>query len=135
MDLGAAIYIRLTKDVVLNPALVEVVDMSGGCGGMFGVTVVSDAFQGLIPIKRHRMVHTVLGKEIKDLHAITLSLFTVPQYKVKNPDWIPAAQPNQGDDSAVAPSKGGGDQSGTALDNVPPPLLSKDAVTDKTIKQ
>ncbi|KAJ2062183.1 hypothetical protein GGI08_002722 [Coemansia sp. S2] len=139
MYLGTAIHTRLMSDDGLKPALVDVVDMSGGCGNMFGVTVVSDAFQGLIPIKRHRMVHTVLGKEIKDLHAITLSLFTVSQYKAKNPDWISAKQPKQDDDSAVAPGKDGGDQPAATLDNVPPSLLppvsEAPVVADESIKQ
>ncbi|KAJ2406516.1 hypothetical protein GGF41_006938, partial [Coemansia sp. RSA 2531] len=88
---------------------------------------------------RHRMVHTVLGKEIKDLHAITLSLFTVSQYKAKNPDWISAKQPKQDDDSAVAPGKDGGDQPAATLDNVPPSLLppvsEAPVVADESIKQ
>ncbi|KAJ2332522.1 hypothetical protein GGI00_002750 [Coemansia sp. RSA 2681] len=92
MVLDKDISKRLLEDKVLNPAHVEVVDTTqGGCGSMFAVTIVSDAFQGLIPLKRHRLAHSVLKKEIEDIHAITLTLFTVAQYKAKFPQWTPAA--------------------------------------------
>ncbi|KAJ2581942.1 hypothetical protein GGH95_001810 [Coemansia sp. RSA 1836] len=92
MVLDKDISKRLLEDKVLNPAHIEVVDTTqGGCGSMFAVTIVSDAFQGLIPLKRHRLAHSVLKKEIEDIHAITLTLFTVAQYKAKFPLWTPAA--------------------------------------------
>ncbi|KAJ2685339.1 hypothetical protein IWW39_004339 [Coemansia spiralis] len=89
------IHEQLMKDASLNPVLVEVTDTSGGCGSMFVVTIVSDAFQGVMPIKRHRMVHTILEKEIGKIHAITLSLFSVSQYKAKNPEWVQPPPPPQ----------------------------------------
>ncbi|KAJ2490217.1 hypothetical protein IWW37_003326 [Coemansia sp. RSA 2050] len=114
------IYEQLMKDATLNPAFVEVKDTSGGCGSMFVVTVVSDAFQGVLPIKRHRMVHTVLEKEIGKIHAITLSLFSVSQYRAKNPEWVPPAPQAKPDgDSAVAPGIDA-NRSTAALDSVPP---------------
>ncbi|KAJ2449277.1 hypothetical protein GGF42_004823 [Coemansia sp. RSA 2424] len=92
MVLDKDISKRLLEDKMLDPAHVEVVDTTqGGCGSMFAVTIVSDAFQGLIPLKRHRLAHSVLKKEIEDIHAITLTLFTVAQYKAKFPLWTPAA--------------------------------------------
>ncbi|KAJ2744435.1 hypothetical protein GGI20_002979 [Coemansia sp. BCRC 34301] len=100
---------RLLEDTALSPAHIEVVDTTqGGCGSMFAVTIVSDAFQGLIPLKRHRLAHAVLKKEIEDIHAITLTLFTVAQYKAKFPLWAapePAQQAEQG--SAEGQAKAG----------------------------
>ncbi|KAJ2883866.1 hypothetical protein IWW38_005493 [Coemansia aciculifera] len=80
------------KDKEIDVAHVEVVDTTqGGCGSMFVVTIVSDTFDRMLPLKRHRLVHSVLKKEIEGIHAITLSLFSVAEYQAKFPSWTPAS--------------------------------------------
>ncbi|KAF2717923.1 bola-like protein [Polychaeton citri CBS 116435] len=56
----------------LGPEKLEVQDISGGCGSMYGIDVVSDKFKGLPVIKQHRLVNQVLGEEIKKWHGVQL---------------------------------------------------------------
>ena len=50
----------------------QVQDISGGCGSMYALDVVSAQFQGLSIIKQHRMVNKVLGDEMKQWHGVQL---------------------------------------------------------------
>ncbi|KAJ2812976.1 hypothetical protein H4S07_001016 [Coemansia furcata] len=131
--LTVAIYKRLTGDRELCPVLVDVKDTGGGCGQMFTVTIVSEAFEKLRPLQRHRRVNEILVNEIKELHAITLLLFSVSQYQAKNPKWVLPANAMKGNGSVATTSKGGGDQSTTVVDKVSPPPVS-DNVQAETIQ-
>jgi stress-induced morphogen len=50
----------------------EVQDISGGCGSMYGIDVVSERFRGLNMLKQQRLVNQVLGEEIKGWHGVQL---------------------------------------------------------------
>lgn len=51
----------------------------------FSVVVVTEAFQGMTPVKRHRMVNAILQKEFDDgLHALQLSTKTPAEYEKAN---------------------------------------------------
>ena len=51
----------------------------------FSVTVVSERFAGMTPIKRHRMVNAILQKEFDDgLHALQLSTKTPAEWERTN---------------------------------------------------
>jgi len=50
----------------------EVQDISGGCGSMYGIDVVSEKFRGLNMLKQQRLVNQVLGEEIKTWHGVQL---------------------------------------------------------------
>jgi len=51
----------------------------------FSVTVVAEAFAGMTPIKRHRMVNAILQKEFDDgLHALQLSTKTPAEWAKTN---------------------------------------------------
>lgn len=56
----------------LQPTKLEVQDISGGCGSMYGIDIVSEKFAGLPVIKQHRLVNQVLGEEIKKWHGVQL---------------------------------------------------------------
>jgi stress-induced morphogen len=56
----------------LQPSKLEVQDISGGCGSMYGLDIVSAQFKGLSVIKQHRMVNQILGEEIKKWHGVQL---------------------------------------------------------------
>ncbi|KJX93243.1 bola-like protein [Zymoseptoria brevis] len=56
----------------LQPSKLEVQDISGGCGSMYGLDIVSEQFKGLSVIKQHRMVNQILGEEIKKWHGVQL---------------------------------------------------------------
>ena len=62
------------------------IDESDGCGDKLQVTVVSDQFEKVMLIKRHRMVQKVLddaGFGIDRIHAITINAWTCEQWKKK----------------------------------------------------
>ncbi|KAJ1865279.1 hypothetical protein LPJ73_000044 [Coemansia sp. RSA 2703] len=63
----------------IHKILIE--DVSGGCGSMFNVMIVSDKFKGLLRLKQHKLVHQALGDKMKELHALTLKLYTEDQYQ------------------------------------------------------
>ncbi|KAM9913510.1 hypothetical protein OXX69_001524 [Metschnikowia pulcherrima] len=65
----------------LEAALVQVEDMSGGCGQAFAVIIVSPKFKGKNKLMRHRMVNTALKEEIAAIHAFTQKGFTPEEWK------------------------------------------------------
>lgn len=56
----------------LRPEKLEVQDISGGCGSMYGIEVVSERFRGLSMLRQQRLVNEVLGEEIKGWHGLQL---------------------------------------------------------------
>ena len=52
--------------------LLQVQDISGGCGSMYGLDIVSPRFQGLSTIMQHKLVNQVLAQEIKEWHGMQL---------------------------------------------------------------
>lgn len=78
--------IRRRIEQALAPAELEIVDEShlhaGHPGardgrGHFRVTIVSDAFDGVKPVMRHRMVHDALGGLLRtDIHALSIRALT-----------------------------------------------------------
>ena len=55
----------------------------------FRVVIVTKAFSGLMPVKRHRMVFTVLSEELdKHVHALALHTYVPSEWdEVKNRDF------------------------------------------------
>ncbi len=54
-------------------------------GGHFRVTIVSEAFDGLGPVQRHRLVHQVLAEELKEsIHALVLKTLTPDEWRGKD---------------------------------------------------
>ncbi|KAK3058801.1 hypothetical protein LTR09_000366 [Extremus antarcticus] len=56
----------------LQPLKLEVQDVSGGCGSMYALDIVSDQFKGMPVIKQHRLVNKVLGEEMKAWHGVQM---------------------------------------------------------------
>ncbi|ODQ76194.1 hypothetical protein LIPSTDRAFT_37927, partial [Lipomyces starkeyi NRRL Y-11557] len=56
-----------------KPAKLSVRDISGGCGSMFAISIVSKAFNGISMIQQHRMVNEVLADEMKEWHGVQLN--------------------------------------------------------------
>jgi stress-induced morphogen len=52
--------------------VIQVEDISGGCGSMYAVAITAEKFKGLPVIKQHRLVNEVLGEDIKSWHGIQL---------------------------------------------------------------
>jgi stress-induced morphogen len=55
-----------------KPSKLEVQDVSGGCGSMYALDIVSEQFKGLTTIKQHRLVNQVLGEDIKKWHGVQM---------------------------------------------------------------
>ncbi len=53
-----------------------------GDGSKFEARVVSDSFEGLTTLKRHKMVYAVLDEHIKSgaIHALTIKAFTKDEW-------------------------------------------------------
>lgn len=60
---------------------VEVEDISGGCGSMYRVMVVSPEFEGLALVKQHRLVQKAIASEIADMHGLTLKTISEKKYQ------------------------------------------------------
>ena len=68
----------------LGAAHVEVEDISGGCGSMYKMFIVSEEFEGLNSVKQHRLVQRALAKEIESMHGLVLKTMPVSKYDASN---------------------------------------------------
>ena len=69
-----------------NIEFLSVEDLSDGCGDKFKIIIVSDVFEGVNLVDRHRMVNGSNGvlKNIMDtVHAMQLKTWTIKQYQKK----------------------------------------------------
>ncbi|KAK0181545.1 hypothetical protein PV327_003821 [Microctonus hyperodae] len=64
--------ISILKNKFPKAELIEVNDISGGCGAMFEVNVIAPEFSGLNTVKQHRLINDTLKDEIKDMHGIRI---------------------------------------------------------------
>lgn len=51
---------------------IQVQDISGGCGAMFELQIISNEFHGLSKVKQHMMVNKALASEISNMHGIRI---------------------------------------------------------------
>jgi stress-induced morphogen len=67
----------------LEPTVLELTDTSDGCGQSFEVMIVSNVFQEKTSLQRHRMVHSLLQQELKEIHAFSQQTFTPLEWSNK----------------------------------------------------
>lgn len=67
----------------LQAPVVQVEDMSGGCGQAFAVVIVSSLFNGKNKLMRHRLVNNELKAEIAAIHAFTQKGFTPEEWQAQ----------------------------------------------------
>uniref|UniRef100_A0A2R5LFT1 Putative bola bacterial stress-induced morphogen-related protein n=1 Tax=Ornithodoros turicata TaxID=34597 RepID=A0A2R5LFT1_9ACAR len=72
---------KLQKE--LDAIHVELEDISDGCGAKFNAVIVSPKFEGKALLERHRMVNTVLSKELEVIHAFSQKTLTPEQWQAK----------------------------------------------------
>lgn len=55
-------------------------------GSHFNLLIISDTFEGLLPIKKQQLVYAVINDKIADgsMHAVNMKLFTKAQWAAKN---------------------------------------------------
>lgn len=56
-----------------EPKFLKVQDISGGCGSMYEIHVISERFQGLRVLQQQRLVNSVLGDMLKKWHGVRLT--------------------------------------------------------------
>ncbi|MCC6202903.1 MAG: BolA/IbaG family iron-sulfur metabolism protein [Gammaproteobacteria bacterium] len=70
----------IEKGIANATAIVE------GDGSHFYAYVISDAFAGLSPVKRHQLVYAVLGNGFDNaIHALSLQTLTCAEWEVQAP--------------------------------------------------
>ena len=53
----------------------------------FKLVLVTDAFSGMMPVRRHQMLYKILADELAGpVHALALHTFTVDEWKAKGGD-------------------------------------------------
>jgi stress-induced morphogen len=76
--------IRTRILAALPDAEVSVRDTTG-TGDHYAATVVTPAFQGRLPVDRHRMIYAALGDAMQsDIHALALETLTPTEQTRKN---------------------------------------------------
>ncbi|ODQ78961.1 hypothetical protein BABINDRAFT_162047 [Babjeviella inositovora NRRL Y-12698] len=83
MDALTADYLHKVIAERLEANLVQVQDMSGGCGLAFAVIIVSPIFQGKNKLMRHRLVNNALKQEMNSIHAFTQKVFTPEEWELQ----------------------------------------------------
>jgi stress-induced morphogen len=51
------------------------------CNGSYVIVVVTEAFQGVGPLDRARLVNGLMADEIKKMHAVTVKAWTAAQWE------------------------------------------------------
>ncbi|KAI4181197.1 MAG: hypothetical protein L6R41_006764 [Letrouitia leprolyta] len=67
----------------LDAELVDIEDMSGGCGQAFNAMIVSSQFENKTTLARHRLVNSALKTEIAAIHAWTPKCITPAEWRKK----------------------------------------------------
>ena len=88
---GTPSWIEEKLTQALAPSHIEIVDESHlhaghagarGGGGHYAVTIVSDAFAGLGPAQRHRLVYKALAAAMnREIHALALKTLTPEEWR------------------------------------------------------
>jgi len=87
MNMQQAIETKLSA--AFSPEFLEVVNESHmhnvapGSESHFKVSIVSDEFNDLILIKRHRLVNSILEAELKEIHALALHTMTADEWSLR----------------------------------------------------
>lgn len=74
-------YIEEKLKTELDTVHVDVEDISDGCGAKFNAVIVSPKFEGKSLLERHRMVNTILSKELEVIHAFSQKTLTPVQWQ------------------------------------------------------
>ncbi len=85
MQVQQAITAKLTSTFSPIECIIEneshMHNVAKGSETHFKVICVSDAFEGLLPVKRHQAVYSCLSEELDGpVHALSLHLFTPAQW-------------------------------------------------------
>ena len=65
------------------PVVLEVEDLSDGCGAKFSILCVSAAFEGRSIVEKHQLVHAALGSAMDEIHAVEIKAYSPAQWEKK----------------------------------------------------
>ena len=68
---------------IIESQISEANVITAGEGCNFEVTVISDVFSGLLPVKRQQLVYKCVNQQIADgsIHALTIKAYTPAQWQ------------------------------------------------------
>ncbi|MEH6443894.1 MAG: BolA/IbaG family iron-sulfur metabolism protein [Oceanospirillaceae bacterium] len=68
---------------IIESQIPEATVITAGEGCNFEVTVISDVFNGLLPVKRQQRVYECVNQQISDgtIHALTIKAYTPAQWQ------------------------------------------------------
>mmetsp|Transcript_2598 Transcript_2598/g.3745 ORF Transcript_2598/g.3745 Transcript_2598/m.3745 type:complete len:92 (+) Transcript_2598:27-302(+) len=72
----------------LQTTVLEIEDISGGCGSAFRCLIVTKQFEGKKLIERQRMVTNAIAKEMETIHAFTFKRTWTPEQYEKKKDTL-----------------------------------------------
>ncbi|GBG27146.1 Protein BOLA2 [Hondaea fermentalgiana] len=75
---------KMVREGLADVKHVEIIDLSDGCGDKFHLTVVSDAFEGVKLLERHRMLQEAIDEAMKRIHAVELKTYTPAQWEKRS---------------------------------------------------
>uniref|UniRef100_A0A7E4UV82 BolA-like protein n=1 Tax=Panagrellus redivivus TaxID=6233 RepID=A0A7E4UV82_PANRE len=73
--------IKEKLELNLDTDIVQVHDLSDGCGDKYDIVVAAARFKDMNTLARHRLIHSILKQELKFAHAVTLHTFSIEEYE------------------------------------------------------
>ncbi|GAB1290982.1 BolA-like protein 3 [Apodemus speciosus] len=63
---------QVLKEKFPRATVIQVTDISGGCGAMYEIKIESEEFKEKRAVQQHQMVNQALKEEIKDMHGLRI---------------------------------------------------------------
>jgi BolA protein len=81
-------HLKELLQTVFNPTHLEVINESGNHSGNredshFKIVVVSDDFEGVSLINRHRKINELFKEELQEIHALAIHTYTNNEWSAK----------------------------------------------------
>lgn len=67
----------------LGADFVRAIDISGGCGALFRIEVVSPQFEGKSLLQQHKLVNEAIATEIGAMHGLTLQTSPTSKWRAR----------------------------------------------------
>jgi BolA protein len=82
-------HLKELLQTVFNPTHLEVVNESGNHSGNredshFKIVVVSDDFEDVSLINRHRKINELFKEELQEIHALAMHTYTPSEWELKS---------------------------------------------------
>ncbi len=73
---------------MIEEAIPEASATVSGDGSKFEAVVISGAFEGLSPVRKHQMVYRIFSEQLANgsIHALSIKAFTPAEWQAQQPD-------------------------------------------------